>query len=76
MKKELTGLAKQDAFLTKIHSRPLHCPSCKGTHSYIELRGGNDWGKPAPNQKLNCPITGDLLEHKSSLIGSEYYLTN
>lgn len=60
------GIKKQEEFLNKIHSQPLHCPACEKTHTYIELRGGNDWDKESADPLL-CPNTNIELIHCSSL---------
>jgi hypothetical protein len=70
--KQLTGLERQDAFLTQLHSQPLFCPSCRGKHSYIELRGGNDWRKNSGD--IFCPNTKEQLTHGMALFGGECYL--
>ena len=69
--KKSTGLEKQDAYLTSLHSRPLFCPHCHGMHSYIEARGGNDWGKIDGDVK--CPVTGKALIHQVPLIGDNFF---
>jgi hypothetical protein len=70
MNNKLTGLARQDAFLTKIYSQPLHCPACNGQHSYIEARGSDDWIKDYP---AKCPKTGEALIHQVPLLGEDYF---
>lgn len=68
--KQLTGLQKQDAYLTKVYSLPLFCPSCKGMHSYIEARGSNDWTK---DFYVKCPVTEEPLVHQMSLFGEQFF---
>ena len=69
--KKSTGLEKQDAYLTSLHSRPLFCPHCHGMHSYIEARGGNDWSKV--EEDIKCPVTGNPLIHCIPLIGENFF---
>lgn len=71
MEKKLTGLEKQDAFLTNIYSLPWKCPVCDGNHTLIEARGGStDWVKDYP---LKCPVTGEALVHGVSLWGEDFF---
>ena len=68
MTKKLTGIQRQDAFLTARYSLPLHCPACGNYHSYIEARGSSDWSKQLPVQ---CPYTKESLVLNEPLMGGE-----
>jgi len=70
--KHLSGIEKQDAFLTNQYSRPLLCPACGGHHSYIEARGSDDWTKQLP---AKCPQTGKTLIHQVIFLGGEDFFT-
>lgn len=70
MDTKLTGLQKQDAFLTKKNSLPLSCPSCGGYHSYIEARGSSDWTKDYP---VKCPESAEKLVHNVPMLGENFF---
>lgn len=72
MATKLTGIQKQDAFLTGVYSRPLLCPYCNNYHSYIEARGSSDWSQNLP---AKCPVTDQPLIHNVALIGGEDWFT-
>lgn len=71
--KKPEGILRQERYLTDFHSVQLYCPSCKKTHSYIELRGSDDWSKDTPD-KLLCPNTGNEITHYITLFGGEQFL--
>lgn len=71
--KELSGLEKQNAFLTEIYSAQLLCPVCGKTHSYIEARGSSDWAKQIDEENVKCPSTGEPLSHNLDMFGAQWF---
>lgn len=62
------GLQKQEAFLYRLDSTLIHCPSCKGSHTVIEITENYDVNKSGSGK---CPVTGEGIKRDFTLFGGE-----
>ena len=66
------GILRQHRFLTAKYSQQVYCPSCRKSHSFVELRGGTDWSK-SEGKNFPCPNTGELIRHGLTMFGAEQF---
>ena len=66
------GILRQERFLTAKYSQQVYCPSCRKSHSLVELRGGTDWSKD-DEKAFPCPNTRELIQHGITLFGAEQF---
>lgn len=67
------GLQRQEALLTALDNTPIHCPSCRKTHTVKEI-AGEDY-QLGNSSSGKCPITKENLKRNFSLFGGEQSFT-
>lgn len=69
-----SGLDRQELFLFKLFSTPIHCPACKKAHTINELKYSSPDFGTSNKEKLFCPNTDKELIHETTMFGGENYL--